>query len=511
MNSSIIRKNISWGKVIIISTLSYFHQAYAITPQDLSPGDYQWYKEKITNTHKALDDQAKEDIEQGIGNKERLLKSTDKKTKAPQKEKKKSNSNDGCISVNAIKFEGGDILTVEVKESIEAEYSNKCLTSSDIESAMSTLVNWLISEGYSTTRVYLEAQDLTSGILRMRIQKGIVADIILEDDDEGSLYLPTLFPFIKGELLDLVRIEQGISQANKQRSNKATMEIVPGEKAGDSIVIVRNETSRPVHFNASLDNHGSETTGQIQAAVTITGDNFIGLNDILTFTHRQSVQDLRVNLPGKSMSDSIALMIPVGFFTHTLSYSRSTYESKLNAPSGAELISTGSTDSISGTIDRVMFRNTDTITNSYVKLNYSRGINYLNDLRLDVSSKDIANMTFGSSVSSKIFDNPWSLSINYSIGVPLFGAEGNPDNSHESHPVPLFKKIVMDMSYTQPLSWLSDNLTLTSSISAQYALTNLPSSQRMSIGSKFSVRGYNDNSLSEMTGVILRMRYRCVI
>ncbi len=358
-----INNNILSRCIIVYASLFYCEISFAATPEDI-----RWYQNRLTNTQNNIENQTKEDIESGIDSGKKksdsLLK---KKVEVKEKPERKAGVDEGCINIKSIEFDGGGMIPESVKEDVNIKYLDKCLTAHDIESIMSRIVNWYIEKGFSTTRVYLEAQDLTAGVLKLKVQEGIVSDIILDDGGKDSIYLPTLFPFMKGKMLDLTKIEQGLDQANKQRSNKTTMEIVPGEKAGDSIIVVKNEPGFPLHLNLSLDNHGSKSTGQIQGAATLTIDNLIGINDVLTFTHRQSISDLHVNSPGKSVSDSLALLIPIGFFTHTLSYSRSTYESTLYTPSGNVLISSGVTDSVNANIDRVMFRNADTIVNSYFK------------------------------------------------------------------------------------------------------------------------------------------------
>lgn len=492
------KNNLLISTVVLLAMLNT-KQSLAVTPENL-----EWYKNKITNTERDIEEQTREDIRKGIRHRSRYDNLTNQdilKNKVQKKIIKKSGVNDKCLDIKTIVFQGGSMIPSAVKDTIKDKYINKCLTAIDIEIIMSELVNWLISRGLSTTRVYLEAQDLNSGELKLRIQAGIVSDIILEDGGKNSVYLPTLFPFVKGNTFKLENIEQGVFQVNKQRSNNAKMEIRPGKSAGDSIIVVTNKRSFPLHYNFATDNHGSLSTGKVQAAATVTGDNLIGLNDILTFTHRQTIPDLNINSPGESMSDSIALVLPIGYFTYTLDYAKSNYQSNLTTPSGAALQSAGSTDSVNAAVERVMFRKADTITNSYLRLNYNRGKNYLNDVFLEVSSLDRTTMTIGTSVSTQVFGNPLSMSLDYSRGLSLFGAVKNIEDAPSTLPVNLFRKLSSNVSYTQPLSFLSDDISLTSTLSGQYALDNLPSSQRMIIGSKSSVRGYIDNSLSGDNGV----------
>ncbi|WP_299735093.1 ShlB/FhaC/HecB family hemolysin secretion/activation protein [uncultured Endozoicomonas sp.] len=483
-------------KEVLLLGLLYFSSAFATDAED-----FRVVEKNINETQRQLEDQVKEDIERGIGNKGGFNKL---EFKVDEKEMKKDSGDGNCINITAIEYEGDDRIPLSFKEDIKAEYLNKCLTAIDIESIMSLVVNWFISEGFSTTRVYLEAQNLTAGTLKLRVQDGIVSDIILEDGGKKSIYLPSLFPFMKGKTLELTKIEQGVHQANKQRSNRATMEIESGENPGDSVVVVKNKKSYPIHLNFSIDNHGSRSTGKVQGATTITADNFIGINDILTYTHRESISEIHVNNPGESISDSLALVVPFGFFTHTFTFSKSKYESDLLTPSGTVLVSSGESINAGVTVDRVMYRNADTIINTYLRLNFNRGKNYLNGSYLAVNSKDTTTATVGTAFNSRLFNNPISFSLDFSRGLSLFGAEEAIHNLPFNFPVNLFSKIEGTISYIQSLDFMLQGLTLSSSINGQYAFDNLPSSQRISIGSRYSVRGYVENSLSGDNGSYIR-------
>lgn len=54
----------------------------------------------------------------------------------------------------------------------------------------------------------------------------------------------TIFPGVKGSVLQLRDIEQGLDQLNRLPSNNATMRIEPGAEAGSSRVLINNVQKR---------------------------------------------------------------------------------------------------------------------------------------------------------------------------------------------------------------------------------------------------------------------------
>ncbi len=72
-----------------------------------------------------------------------------------------------------------------------------------------------------------------------------------------------IFPNIINKPLKLEDLDQGLDQANRLQSNQVTLDILPGEYNGGSIIVLSNKYRSPWSATASLDNYGQENTGEM--------------------------------------------------------------------------------------------------------------------------------------------------------------------------------------------------------------------------------------------------------
>ena len=73
------------------------------------------------------------------------------------------------------------------------------------------------------------------------------------DSSAAGVNLTTAFPFLKGKLLQLRDLEQGLDQINRLPSNRATMQLVPADEVGGTKVMIFNERGRPIGIRAGTD------------------------------------------------------------------------------------------------------------------------------------------------------------------------------------------------------------------------------------------------------------------
>jgi hemolysin activation/secretion protein len=249
--------------------------------------------------------------------------------------------NAACHQITAIVINDAPHLSDGLKKQIADEFSGRCLNVGDIEVILTKITKYYIDRGFIAVRAYLPAQDLSKGILQILVVEGKVEKITIEDGNGGSISTGNVFPGVVGALLNLRDLEQGIEQINRLGSNNAKLDIQPGEKPGESTVLVRNQPQSRFHLYASVDNQGQESTGKIQTGITGSVDNLLGFNDFISMTHREST-------PGDqsrkySGSDSLNFNIPFGYSTLSLGSSRSKYASTILLPSGLSLVSSGNT------------------------------------------------------------------------------------------------------------------------------------------------------------------------
>jgi hemolysin activation/secretion protein len=85
---------------------------------------------------------------------------------------------------------------------------------------------------------------LKSGTLKLAIVPGYIRHVTLTKESDDYIQLYSAFPAHEGNLLDLRDIEQGLENLQRLPTVEASMEILPGEKPGESDVVITVSRAR---------------------------------------------------------------------------------------------------------------------------------------------------------------------------------------------------------------------------------------------------------------------------
>jgi hypothetical protein len=132
---------------------------------------------------------------------------------------------------------------------------------------------------------------LKSGTLKLAIVPGYIRHVTLTKESDDYIQLYSAFPAHEGNLLDLRDIEQGLENLQRLPTVEASMEILPGEKPGESDVVITRKQSKMWRLGLSLDDAGTETTGRYQGGVTLSLDNPFSLSDLLYVSASHDLND----------------------------------------------------------------------------------------------------------------------------------------------------------------------------------------------------------------------------
>src|SRR3546814_18044191 len=134
-----------------------------------------------------------------------------------------------------------------------------CVEVDEIGRLLGEVTKAYIDRGYATTRAYLPEQDLSSGRLRIEVVEGRISRI---EVDGSGVFVPGAFLYPDGDRLNLRRLEQGLDQINRLSSNNATLDIQPGDRPGERVVVIHNHPTRRIYPTLSADNLGSRSPGR---------------------------------------------------------------------------------------------------------------------------------------------------------------------------------------------------------------------------------------------------------
>ncbi|WP_312959588.1 ShlB/FhaC/HecB family hemolysin secretion/activation protein [Stutzerimonas nitrititolerans] len=399
-----------------------------------------------------------------------------------------------CRDIDKVEIANAALLSERVRRDIQESYQGRCLGVAEIEQLLADVTAAYMSRGYVAARAYLPGQDLSQGILTIEVEEGQLERIDINDGEKRSISPGNVFPGEVGEPLNLRDLEQALDQINRLASNNATMEILPGSEPGDSVVRFNNEPERPYRLNLTYDNSGQKATGRNQLGVNLGLDNLLGFNDFLSLTHRRA----QPYESGKRSSwfNNLSYVLPWGYNTFSLSLSDSEYASLLKAPSGARLKTNGDSQTYTFLVDRVLWRGQTGQWNLSGALTQKEQDNYLEDILLAVSSRRLSVFDLDSTYTTRMLGGAFSLNLGLARGLHLFGSLKDASNLPDWAPRAQFTKYKYGLGYFRPFQLLGQGLSFNSQLNGQYASDVLYGSERMSLGSPYTVRGFNEESIA---------------
>lgn len=395
-----------------------------------------------------------------------------------------------CFTLSRITFTGITKLTVSEADKITAPRLNRCLDITQLTLLANDVTDWYVSRGFITSRAFLTEQDLSRDELNIAVLEGKLQDITL--DGQRPLQLDMAFPGLKGKLLNLRDIEQGMEQINRLRATPVEIEILPGSEPGYSRVNLRARPEFPLSGSVSLDNSGQKNTGTGQISGSLSGNNLLGLADKWFISGGRS-SDFSSIKDAQNFAAGVSL--PYGYSLIDYSYSWSNYLNTIDN-GGFPWRSTGNSETHRLTDTWVLFRNGDIKTALVAGVTHRINRNYLDDSLLAASSRKLSSLMMGVNHTQKVLSGVATFNPAFTWGVPWFGAEDD-SAKHGDVPKAEFRKATLNGSYQRPLT---DSLWWLTSVYAQWSPDRLYGSERLSIGGESSVRGFKEQYISGDNG-----------
>ncbi|MFK0089670.1 ShlB/FhaC/HecB family hemolysin secretion/activation protein [Pseudomonas sp. NPDC090755] len=405
-----------------------------------------------------------------------------------------------CFPIQQIEIQGATALSETTRRELTRPYVDQCLGVSQLNDLLKVITNLYLDQGLATSRAYLPQQELSDGRLTVLVVEGHLERIqAAPGSGLSERELAMSFPGRQGALLNLREVEQLIDQLNRLPSNQAQMELIPGQAAGGSDVLVKNTAQKPWRASLSRSNDGQQSTGEQQWGATLDWDSPLGLGDQLLL---RGGEDALSDHQRASHNAFLNYSVPWGWWTFTYSYSQSDYRSRAEA-NGFAFKQTGDSQNHLLRAERVLHRDALSKTSLNAGLAYLRSNNFIEDSKLAVSSNRLSEAQFGLNHGRRIGSAFINLDLGLQNGIGAFDAQddGHPD---PGEPNARFRKYTATLSYLQPFTLADESFSFSSLATGQRSEDTLFSPQRISLGGLSSVRGYKEQSLSGDSGVYWR-------
>jgi hemolysin activation/secretion protein len=198
------------------------------------------------------------------------------------------------VFIKKIVVEGSTVFTPAEISTVTASYENRQMTSEDVEALRRELTVLYIKKGYVTSGAIIPDQTVVDGVITYRIIEGKLTQI----DVEGNKWFTDSFlkervalgagpPVNVHPLQDRLQLLQ-----IDQRLRSVHAELKPGDRQGEASLVVSVEENLPYSMWVAVNNYQSPSIGAVRGLANLAHQNLTGHGDILSATYGRS-QGLR--------------------------------------------------------------------------------------------------------------------------------------------------------------------------------------------------------------------------
>jgi len=409
-----------------------------------------------------------------------------------------------CFHIDEIVFSKNNLVPREREIGFTKPYLNKCLNTEQISQLAQEITDYLVAQGYVTSKAEIPTQSLYSGSLKVDVLESHLEKILFNDEkffDKTQKF--TAFGFYPThEILNIHPLEIGISQINRLPSNNATIKFIPAKEKNDVIAVVENTPKNRSHLGISYDNHGNDRTGDKRDTIAFAQDNLFWLNDVFSISRTANDFDPSRKKKGGTAAINANFSLPFYLYTLNLSYSDSSNFFWTN--NGAQIRSSSETKTHIISLDRLMVKTKKTKITSGIAFAMRDNENLINDARVETSSRkaSIATINFMQTFfldNATIFYKP-----SFSKSFGFFDARTDASNIANSAPHAEFDIFRFYGNYTQKFLVKNLQFSYNLALDTQIAKQHLYSIDQFSVGGVYSVRGFKNGTISGDSGFNIR-------
>ncbi len=392
------------------------------------------------------------------------------------------------FTISTINVTGATLLNYKKLSLLKKAYEGRDLSIQDIKQLSKKIVNSYMKKGYITTRVSLPKQNLSEGTLRLTVVEGRVGRIYSLDETISKQEIFMAFPYEEGSVLQLKDLEQGLEQLNKNRSKSVRFSLLPSAYQGFTDIQIQNSsTLNPGVVSLQYNNYGLFKKGFEPDGISVLLENKLKLNERLDLYFTQN----NGTIGQSSLSRSASLQIPYGFLTHTFSYSETDYHNRFHS-SHRVINTSGKTYNRSGGISAVLTRGQTYMGLLNMTLNSQQVDSMVEDVFNDVGSSHLSVVRVGLSGFKRYGFGQFQTELTHHQGIATLGSNRDEPELSNADYHSQFQKWTSSLTYSHAVFALNRPIYLSSYVAAQYSQTALYSSEEMSIGGVYTVRGTSD-------------------
>lgn len=179
---------------------------------------------------------------------------------------------------------GNTLLPAEEAESVVKQYAGPDKDFGDIQRALAALERAYRDQGYGVVQVLIPEQDITRGIVRLRVVEPRLGKVVIEgnahfDNENVRRSLPTVK---EGETPNSKAIARNLQLAAEHPVKQTSVLLRAGAAEGEVDATIKVADDKPWRGFITLDNTGTSETGYARLGIGMQHSNLFNRDHVVT-------------------------------------------------------------------------------------------------------------------------------------------------------------------------------------------------------------------------------------
>jgi len=410
------------------------------------------------------------------------------------------------VFVRDVRVIGSTVFSDTEIAEVTTPFRNRTLMTEDLERLRLALTLLYVNRGYLTSGAIIPDQDVVDGIVEVQIIEGQLVRIDIEGTrwfrpsylrDRLSLgnRTPVSLPPLQ-EQLQLLQQDRRIERVNA--------ELRPGDQLGESVLNVRVTDKNPFHASLEVNNYQTPLVGEVRGIGTLVHDNLTGRGDPLSISYGHS----RGGFP----IIDVSYAFPLNRHGTTFSPQYRRYDFKLVEQPFEPLNLNTNTEIIGLTLRQPIYRTvTDEVAFSLIGEHLFTQSFIFNNRPFSTfpgfqnGAATVSALRFVQDWTHRTIDTVFAVRSRFSIGLNVLGATINgPSNTPDGQFFSWLGQVQTIKQYDEKLF----GMQLLGRMDLQLANSPLFPLEQVSLGGRYTVRGYREVTILRDNSFIVSLESR---
>jgi hemolysin activation/secretion protein len=414
------------------------------------------------------------------------------------------------IFVKGIRVVGSTVLSQEELSQITAPYQNREITSDDLEDVRSLLTMAYVTKGYPNSGAILPDQDLADGVVTLQVVEGRLSEIRIEGAKWfRPSYLRNRIALGAGQPLNSAPLRDRLQMLlQDDRLKELHGALKPGTALGEAVLDVDVAEAHPIRAFVEYNNHINPGVGENQLRGTVVHRNLTGNGDVLSLGFGASAQATPFAV-GVFPTVDASYLIPLNKYDTTFSAGYRYLNFAVTADPFRPLDIKSETQIWTVALRQPVYRTLNDEVALSIVGEYELNANTVLGLPFDFvpgmknGFGNVAAVRFIQEWTHRTAASVFAIRSRFTTGIGVLGATVNnlPGTADGQF-----------SSWNGQIQWMkqfeSTRIELWNLVTVQLADDRLFPLEQLSVGGRYSVRGYRENTLLRDNGAVYQFETR---